>query len=105
MSPDQHDVRRAAALRDLAERRVRRTTLAVIAGATALTGIFAGLAAASTHSAKRVVRPGSARTVTAPAPALVPNGAAPQAPSSQSQVQPPAAAPPSSAPVVSSGGS
>ena len=113
MAPDQHDVRRAVAIRNLAERRVRRITYAAVAGATALTGIFAGLAAASTHSARRIVRPGVAGRVIAPEPTLVPDEQAsqdehadredPQA--SQTQVQPPVAAPPSSPPVVSSGGS
>jgi len=105
MSPHDHDVRRAVALRDLAERRVRRITVAAIAGATALTGVFAGLAAASTHHAKRGVRHDSPRSVTAPTPTLVPNGNEQQAAPPQPQVQPPAVAPPSLPPVVSSGGS
>lgn len=107
MSPEEHDVRRAVALRDMAERRVRRITVVAIAGATALTGIFAGLAAASTHSAKRGVRHDPTRSVTAPTPTLVPNGASPQEGQSpqQQQVQPPVAVPPSLPPVVSSGGS
>jgi hypothetical protein len=109
MSRQEHDVRRAVALRDLAERRVRRITVAAIAGATALTGAFAGLAAASTHLGKHGVRHDSPRSVTAPTPTLVPNGvgseAEPSEQQQQQQVQPPAAAPPSLPPVVSSGGS
>jgi hypothetical protein len=104
----------AGQIRDHADRRVRRLTAASIAGAAALTGLFAGIAAASTHfTAKKVVQRTvrtksvtTTGTVTAPPPTLVPNGssAQPSAPSSSSG-QAPSAAPYSTPPVVVSGGS
>jgi hypothetical protein len=114
---DAHDPRRAALTRDRASSRVRRLTTGFVAGATLLTAAFDGLAASSTHTAKRVVKTVTrthaatttttpAKTVTAPTPALVPNGSTATPPSqsqsqSQSQTVTPAAAPP----VVVSGGS
>lgn len=64
------------AIRDRASRRVRRLSAAAIAGATALTGAFAGLAAGSTHTAKTVAKKTAhtQRSVTAPEPTLIPNG-------------------------------
>jgi|SRR5579862_3919933 len=99
----------ATAARDDATRRVRRLTFGLVAGATALTGIFAGIAAASTHTAKRVVHSvtvkstSTSNTVTAPDPTLVPNGSsASTAPQAQSSAPPQASTSP---PVVVSGGS
>jgi hypothetical protein len=68
----------AAAIRDRASGRVRRLTVAAVAGATALSAAFAGLAAGSTHPTKAVrtkTAPArKARTVTAPEPSLTPSG-------------------------------
>jgi hypothetical protein len=101
----------AGHIRDRADRRVRRFTAAAIAGATALTGIFAGIAAGSTHTAKkstqRVARTTAAttETVTAPTPTLVPNGSSAQTPAATTTTAVQAPAPAYSAPVVVSGGS
>jgi hypothetical protein len=108
-------MRYAPDLRDRATRRVRRLTTALVAGATLLTAAFAGLAAGSTHSAKRTVqRPArtttTAGTVTAPTPTLVQSGTA-TTPSTQSgtqsqtQSQTPSVTPSTSPPVATSGGS
>jgi hypothetical protein len=91
--------------RNRASARVRRLTAATVAGAAVLTAAFAGLAAGSTHTAKKIVKRVVARPaqspVTAPKPQLVPSGstvtpAAPQAP---------VVTPSTAAPVVVGGGS
>lgn len=88
----------AGGLRDQASRRVRRLTTLGIAGATALTAAFSGLAAGSTHAGKAVTKRISptAKTVTAPVPALTPSGdaAAPQPQAPQPTQVVPAAQPP-----------
>lgn len=94
--------------RDAARRRVGRTTQLAVAATLAVGGVFASLAAGSTHFTKSVVR--QTRKVTtktvvqAPAPPLVAvqgssGAAAPPPP------QPVAPAATSQAPVVVSGGS
>ena len=100
----------AVAVRDQASRRVKGFTAAAVAGATALTAAFAGLAAASTHHAKKTFTPAKARarvakTVTAPTPSLTPNGstATPSTPSTPAQSQP--VQPSTQAPVAVTGGS
>lgn len=92
---------KAVAVRDHASRRVKSFTVALVAGATALTAAFAGLAAASTHHAKRAVTPARtrAKTVTAPTPSLTPNGSTatpstPSTPTQQSQPVQPSTQPP-----------
>lgn len=111
-----HHPQRAAAVRDDAARRVRRITAMSIAGAAALTGIFAAMAAGSTHFAKRTVvhttkakakTATTTQTVTAPAPTLVPNGSSSPAPSnsSSSSSSAPVVTQSSAPPVVVSGGS
>jgi len=106
-----HSTQRAVLARDAALRRLRRLTGGMIAGAVALTGIFAGVAASSTHPRKLVragARPRVRRAVSTP-----PLPPVPAAPASAS-APPPAAtpAPPAQAPtpvqappVVVSGGS
>jgi hypothetical protein len=121
MTKDTHSIRRAAALRDAAAGRVREVTAAGVALAAGLTGLFAAVAAGSTHF-KHVVTGSAAGTaahaavvrrptaspagpVVAPAPSLVGiqgGGASP--PPAQSQAAP-QAAPASAQPVVVSGGS
>jgi len=106
--PDVHTTQRATLARDAALRRLRRLTGVLIAGAVALSGVFAGIAASSTHTRKVVRRPQrEARSVTTPA--LPPE---PSAPASAAPAQSPAPAPPAQAPaptqeppVVASGGS
>ena len=110
------EVERAAAARDAAMSRIRRTTtVAGIAGA-ALVATFTGLAAASTH-ARKVLRarprpaaqPKTAGPVRAPAPPLVPvPGAGTSSPAEQAPQAPPAApqpAPQEAPPVAVTGGS
>jgi hypothetical protein len=94
--------------RDKASARIRRLTIAAVAGATALTAAFAGLAAGSTHTTKKVVKRVTRTAqapVTAPTPKLVPSGSTvtPAAPQSQSQA--PVVTPSVSPPVVVGGGS
>jgi len=106
------DTRRAAAGRDGALRRLRRSTQASVVVSLALGGALAALAAGSTH-AKKVVRLPVRRA--APAPAALTSAPAPPLVAVQcaSQSAPPASpAPPASAPastyqqpVVVSGGS
>jgi hypothetical protein len=93
--------------RDVAKRRLRRTTQLSIAVTIVIGGIFASLAAGSTHFTKRVARQARRTTtktvVQAPAPPLV----AVQSPAS-TPAPTPSAAPPAAtaqAPVVVSGGS
>jgi hypothetical protein len=93
--------------RDVAKRRLRRTTQVSIAATIVVGGVFASLAAGSTHFTKRVA--GQTRRVTtkvivqAPAPPLV----GVQGSSSDAAPSTPSAAPAatSQAPVVVSGGS
>jgi hypothetical protein len=99
--------RRAITLRDVAKQRLRRTTQLSIAATIVIGGVFASLAAGSTHFTRRVARQ-THRSVTktvvqAPAPPLVnvQNPAAP-APSPAPQVAPTVTPQP---PVVVSGGS
>jgi hypothetical protein len=99
--------RRAVTTRDIATRRLRRTTQLSIAATLLVGGVFASLAAGSTHFTKAVVRQTrkvATKTVVhaAPAPPLVAvqSQAAPVAP--PQSVAPAATA---QAPVVVSGGS
>lgn len=93
---DRHSTQRAALARDAALRRLRRLTGALIAGAVALSGVFAGVAASSTHPRKVVRRPRrEARAVTT-TPPLPPE---PSAPASAAPAQSAAPAPPAQAPV------
>jgi hypothetical protein len=99
--------------RDAARRRLRRLTFAAVAGATALVGLFAGIAAKAVPGRKTVTTPTKAATTSrtatipaAPAPIVPVEGgdsgaAAPSAPAAPSQAPVQSAAPP----VVSSGGS
>jgi hypothetical protein len=107
---DRHSTQRAALARDAALRRLRRLTGTLIAGAVALSGVFAGVAASSTHTQKRAVRRPlrEARSVTT-TPPLPPE---PSAPASAAPAQSVAPTPPAQAPaptpeppVVVSGGS
>jgi hypothetical protein len=105
----------ATAVRDQAARRVRRLTATAIAGATALTAAFAGLAAGSTHSNKTTKQPAATptaparKTVTAPVPTLTPSGSSAtpqtQAPQQQTQTQTPVVTPSAQPPVAVTGGS
>jgi hypothetical protein len=97
----------AARARDAAAARLRRLTVVVFAGASALAVVFAGVASATTHARKAVAR--SAVTVTTlpavnvSAPSATPPGgaAATAAPAAPVQAPTPAYSPP----VVTSGGS
>jgi hypothetical protein len=101
---DVHPTQRATLARDAALRRLRRLTGALIAGAVALSAVFAGVAASSTHPRKvvRRARP-VARTLTT-TPPLPPEPAAP-AQSAAPAPPPQAPAPTQEPPVVASGGS
>jgi len=101
---------RARTARDDGLRRLRRLTGAAIAAAVGLSGVFAGIAATSTHP-RRAVRVPRTRTVaprTLSAPAL-PEARAPglEAPSQSGTPTPPTVspAPAVSPPVAVSGGS
>ena len=97
----------AALARDAAAARLRRLTLGAFAAASALAVTFAGVAAATTHQARKAV----AKTVTVTtlpavnvsAPSATPPGgaAATAAPAAPAQAPTPAYTPP----VVTSGGS
>lgn len=96
--------------RDLAVRRVRRATAAVVAGSAALTGVFFGVAKASTHSSAKSTgsttttkTTTTSGTVTAPTPSLVQNGSSQSSTPTQQTTTTPSIA--QSAPVVVSGGS
>lgn len=98
------DPRRRAADRDVALRRLRRSTQASIAATVVAGGVFTALAAGSTHAkkivrlpARRVTHAASVSALTeAPVPPLVGvDGGAPATPAS-------APAPPASAPAVTS---
>ena len=105
-----------ARARDAARRRLQRLTFATVAGATALVGLFAGIAAKAVPGRKTVATPpkttaSAPRTATipaAPAP-IVPvegGGSAAAAPSASAPAAPSQAPAQSVAPpVVSSGGS
>lgn len=95
---------RAALARDAALLRQRRLTGGVVVVALALSGMFAGVAASSTHAKKAVRRARRVARSSSTIPALP---AAPSAPAEAATPTPPAAAPSvaSSPPVVSSGGS
>lgn len=105
--PTPADRRRAVIARDAAAGRLRRITRVTAGGALALGGIFAALAAGSTHVKKTVVPNRASEETTstairsAPAPPLVP------AHSDNATPAPPAAAPApaSTPPVAVSGGS
>ena len=58
---DRHSTQRAVLARDAALRRLRRLTGALIAGAVALSGVFAGVAASSTHHEEGGRSPAPAR--------------------------------------------
>jgi hypothetical protein len=122
MTGDEHSIGRAAALRDAAGARTRRTTATVIALAAGLTAVFTAVAASSTHPRRHLTTlPQAPLTrqppVRAPVPALVPvahPGArrdrpaptpAPAQTQAPAQAQAPAPAPVAAPPVVSSGGS
>jgi hypothetical protein len=116
-----HSPEGAALVRDAALRRLRRLTGGMIAAAVALSGVFAGVAASSTH-ARKVVRsprhvfrsvttPALPPTPLAPAQAVRPSsdeGSSSSSPTPQSAAPAPPAqapAPASAPPVVVSGGS
>jgi hypothetical protein len=94
----------AARARDAASARLRRLTVAAFAGASALAVVFAGVASATTHHARKAV----AKTVTVTtlpavnvsAPSATPPGGAVAA-AAPAQTPTPAYSPP----VVTSGGS
>lgn len=106
---EQAELRNAVLARNAARRRLRRATGAAVAIAVGLSGVFAALAAGSTHSKKTIVRASTARSAR-PLAALT---AAPAAPLVAVNVEPPASVSPSASaptssyqpPVVSSGGS
>jgi hypothetical protein len=105
--PTAADRRRAIVARDRAAKRLRRMTRVTAGGTLALGGIFAALAAGSTHVKKTLAPTRASETTTpaavryAPAPPLV------QARSDGATPAPPTAAPApaSTPPVVVSGGS
>jgi hypothetical protein len=116
MTGEEQSIGRAAAVRDAAAARIRRTTAAVVALAAGLTALFTGVAASSTHAKRHVAGTPQAATaqqsVRAPVPSLVPvgrprdEGASTPAPSqSSTPATAPAPAPVTAPPVVSSGGS
>jgi hypothetical protein len=117
---DGYSPERAALVRDAALTRLRRLTGGMIAVAVALSGVFAGVAASSTHARKIVRSPRRVfRSVTMPALPPAPSAPAQAVPPSSDEGSssspmpqsaapaPPAQAPaPASAPpVVVSGGS
>jgi hypothetical protein len=89
--------RRAMTVRDVAKRRLRRTTQLSIAVTIVAGGVFASLAAGSNHFTKRVVRQtrraATKTVVQAPAPPLVSVQSTPSTPT-------PTAPAPSVTPVV-----
>jgi hypothetical protein len=101
--------RRAVTTRDVATRRLKRTTQLSIAATLVVGGVFASLAAGSTHFTKSVVRQTrkvvTKTVVQAPAPPLaaVQSQASPAAPAAPAPSVAPAAT--AQAPVVVSGGS
>ena len=100
------DRRRAVLARDAAARRLRRVTRVTAGGTLALGGIFAALAAGSTHVKKTLVPNLTGETSTSTAVRSAP--AAPLVPAqSEASPAPPAAAPTpaSTPPVAVSGGS
>jgi len=101
---DRDSTERAALGRDAALRRLRRLTGALIAGAMALSGVFAGVAASSTHTQKKAVRrPQPETRSVATTPPLPPE---PSAPASAAPAPPAEApAPTPEPPVAVSGGS
>jgi hypothetical protein len=94
--------RRAVVDRDAAIARVRRASTVTLAGAATLVAAFAGLAAASTHHARKVVRrvavrrPAVTKVVKTPSvspPPVTPSGTPTPAPPAQAptpSVSPPA---------------
>ncbi len=98
--------RHAIAARDAAAARLRRLTVAAIAGATGVGGLLAGVAASATHP-RAVLRSASEATV----PRGIPRVPAPSPTTPVGSVDPAAAAPvpaPSASeapPIVVSGGS
>ena len=110
METDPAAVRRAIAARDGASTRVRLLTAGALAGAAALTGVFAALAAGSTHARKIVTHvarvnsaPVHAGRVVAPDPPLVAADQSPVAPAPPAQA--PSSVPNTGPAVVVSGGS
>jgi hypothetical protein len=97
---------RAALARDAALLRQRRLTGGVLVIALALSGMFAGVAASSTHAKKAVRRARRVARASSSSSTIPALPAAPSAPA-EAAPTPPAAAPlaASSPPVVSSGGS
>jgi hypothetical protein len=112
---DERDLRARLDLRDGGLRRLQSLTGVLIVAATALAGIFTGIAAGTTAGRKLIrVQPRRAIVQAAPAratrvpppPALPPLGSqAGATPTPAAPAQPPAAAPPAAPPVVVSGGS
>jgi hypothetical protein len=101
--------RRAVTTRDVAKRRLKRTTQLSIAATVVIGGIFASLAAGSTHFTKRVVRQtrkvAAKAVVQAPAPPLVAVQSSAPAAAPATPATPVAPAATQQAPVVVSGGS
>jgi len=90
-----------AAARDAGVARVRNLTRGAVVCAALLSGVFAGLAAASTQVRKASQAGTQLTTVPAPAPAPAPSSAQVPAPAAPSQAPSQSTAPP----VASSGGS
>ena len=118
--PDERELRARLDLRDSTLRRLKIVTGVLLVVASALAGIFTGMAAGTTPRRKLIrvqpragaVRPKAVlprkRPRVPPPPPLPPLGsqAAPAAPPAPAApAQPPAAAPPAAPPVVVSGGS
>jgi hypothetical protein len=100
---DVQTIKRATLARDAALRRLRRLTGVLIGGAVALSGLFAGVAASSTHTPKAVPPPRPETRSVTRTPPLPPE---PSAPASATPTPPPQApAATQQPPVVSSGGS
>jgi hypothetical protein len=99
---DGPSTQRAVLARDAALRRLRRLTGGLIAGAVALSAVFAGVAASSTTHTKKVVRKTQGATLSVTTtPPLPPAPAAPAAAAPTTQAPVPTQAPP----VAVSGGS
>lgn len=101
------DRRRAVLARDAAARRLRRVTRVTAGGTLALGGIFAALAAGSTHVKKTLVPNLTGETSTSTAVRSAPAAPLVPAQSDEASPAPPAAAPTpaSTPPVAVSGGS
>jgi hypothetical protein len=111
--PDEQDLRARVHARDSSLRRLKTLTGAVAVAVTALTGIFAGLAAHTAAGRKlvrvtvqsKVARAAARQRPAVPPPPALPESGSDSAPAPAAPAQPPAAAAAPAPPVVVSGGS